>query len=139
MYWGEWPNAKELSDDERHYYPKRLELTVEKDCLFWGLRAVIPREMRSLILNELHTTHLGIVKIKMFARSHVWWPKIDTDIENLVKGCKICLIQHKKPPHSPLTTWPWPTKTWSRIHCDFAGPFYGNMYLIIVDAHSKWP
>ncbi len=26
-----------------------------------------------------------------------------------------------------------------RIHLDFAGPFLGRMFLIIVDAHSKWP
>ena len=27
---------------------------------------------------------------------------------------------------------------WSRIHLDFAGPFLGHMFLVIVDAHSKW-
>lgn len=26
---------------------------------------------------------------------------------------------------------------WQRIHIDFAGPFQGKMYLIVVDAHSK--
>lgn len=95
--------------------------------------------MRDLILRELHATHLGIVKIKMLARSYVWWPGIDRDIENLVNNCKVCLIERKKPAHTPLTTWPWPDKAWGRIHCDFAGPFYGKMWLIIIDAHSKWP
>ena len=28
--------------------------------------------------------------------------------------------------------------TWSCIHLDYAGPFLGSMYLILVDAHSKW-
>ncbi|XP_024946954.1 uncharacterized protein K02A2.6-like [Cephus cinctus] len=132
-------NSKEMSNDEKSIYNKRLELTTEKGCLFWGLRAVIPEKLRGIILKELHATHLGIVKIKMFARSYVWWPNIDRDIEKLVKDCKICLTELKKPPFTPLTTWPWPDKAWSRIHCDFAGPFYGNMYLIIIDAHSKWP
>ena len=27
----------------------------------------------------------------------------------------------------------------SRIHIDFAGPFLDKMFLIVVDAHSKWP
>ncbi len=31
------------------------------------------------------------------------------------------------------------TMGWKRIHIDFAGPFLGKMFLIIVDAHSKWP
>ena len=40
---------------------------------------------------------------------------------------------------TPLTTWPWPNKVWVRIHCDYAGPFYGDKYLIIIDAHIRWP
>lgn len=27
---------------------------------------------------------------------------------------------------------------WSRLHLDFAGPFRGQMFLLMVDAHSKW-
>ena len=30
-------------------------------------------------------------------------------------------------------------KTRSRVHIDLAGPLYGKMYMIIIDAHSKWP
>lgn len=32
-----------------------------------------------------------------------------------------------------------PTKPWSRIHADFAGPVEGFYYLVIVDAYSNWP
>ena len=28
---------------------------------------------------------------------------------------------------------------WQHIHVDFAGQFLGKMFLIVVDAHSKWP
>jgi hypothetical protein len=27
---------------------------------------------------------------------------------------------------------------WQKIHLDLAGPFLGNMWLIVVDAHSKF-
>lgn len=27
---------------------------------------------------------------------------------------------------------------WSRIHLDFAWPYMGHMFLVIVDVHSKW-
>ena len=37
-----------------------------------------------------------------------------------------------------LHPWSWPTAPWKRIHVDYAGPFLGNMYLVVVDAHSKW-
>ncbi|XP_058810033.1 uncharacterized protein K02A2.6-like [Phymastichus coffea] len=117
----EWPsNDTNLSGELKSIFEKRLELCVEKGCLFWGLRAIVPKNMRRVIINELHATHLGIVKIKMFSRSYVWWPGIDNDIERMVRECNICIIERKKPPHTPLTTWPYPSKAWGRIHCDFA-------------------
>ena len=33
----------------------------------------------------------------------------------------------------------WPKSPWQRVHLDFAGPFQGHMFLVAVDAHSKWP
>jgi len=42
------------------------------------------------------------------------------------------------PPSSPLQLWRWPTRPWTRLHADFAGPFLGSMFLVVVDAHSKW-
>ncbi len=37
-----------------------------------------------------------------------------------------------------LHPWEWPSKPWSRLHLDFAGPFLGHYYLVLVDAYSKW-
>ena len=42
------------------------------------------------------------------------------------------------PKKAPLQTWEYPTRRWERIHVDFAGPFLGKMFLIAVDAYSKW-
>ena len=39
---------------------------------------------------------------------------------------------------SPLQPWVWPTRPWTRLHIDFAGPKEGTMFLVIIDAHSKW-
>ena len=43
------------------------------------------------------------------------------------------------PPNAPLHPWPWPTKPLQCLHANFAGPFHGRTYLLITDAHSKWP
>ena len=29
--------------------------------------------------------------------------------------------------------------SWDRVHVYFAGPFLGSMWLLAMDAHSKWP
>ncbi len=39
---------------------------------------------------------------------------------------------------TPLHPWEWPSQPWSHIHLDFAGPFLGHYFLVIIDAHSKW-
>ncbi len=99
----------------------------------------IPAKLRSQVLTELHEGHLGIVKMKSLARSYIWWPKIDKDIEHLAKSCPGCQLQQNEAGKVPPHPWEWPTTSWQRIHLDFAGPFLGRMFLIIVDAHSKWP
>ena len=57
----------------------------------------------------------------------------------MVKSCTSCQSVKEAPPVAPLHPWIWPAKPWERIHVDFAGPYQNKMFLIVVDAHSKWP
>ena len=121
------------------YYSRRNELSLYQGCLVWGLRVVIPPKLRKNVLQELHSAHLGMVKMKTLARSYVWWPGIDKEIESIAKSCSGCVMYKKSPPEAPIHPWEYPNKVWSRIYIDFAGPFMGSMFLVIVDAYSKWP
>ena len=76
--------------------------------------------------------------MKSLARSIVWWPQIDTDIDAMVQNCHQCQENQKAPPKSPLQPWNWPDQPWSRLHIDHTGPFMGNTFLLVIDAHSKW-
>ena len=69
---------------------------------------------------------------------YVWWPGIDADIERSVRLCLPCQEGQSSPPAAPLHPWKWPTRPWARLHLDFAGPMFGKMFLVTVDAHSKW-
>lgn len=60
------------------------------------------------------------------------------EIETFVRSCSNCQEHRHAPPVAPLHPWEWPAQPWSKLHLDYAGPFKGHMYLIIVDAHSKW-
>ncbi|XP_018396210.1 PREDICTED: uncharacterized protein K02A2.6-like [Cyphomyrmex costatus] len=44
-----------------------------------------------------------------------------------------------EPEKALLIKWHQTEKQFERIHLDFAGPFKGHMFLICIDAHSKWP
>ena len=55
-----------------------------------------------------------------------------------MRNCEVCQVNRKLPPEAPLHPWEWPHKPWIRLHLDYAGPFLGKMFLIVVDAHSNW-
>ena len=76
--------------------------------------------------------------MKGLARSYVWWPGLDADITELVKRCDVCQSHCPNPPRAMLHPWEWPKRPWARLHIDHAGPFQGKLFLIVVDAHSKW-
>lgn len=134
-----WPPSNSLAGEEKEYHKIREELSLENGCIMRGTRVVIPLQLRGPVLQELHESHPGIVKMKMLARSYIWWPALDADAENAVKGCIVCTEEGSKPEKVPLTPWPWPERPWVRVHSDFLGPFHGRMFMIVLDAHSKWP
>ena len=39
--------------------------------------------------------------MKALARSYVWWTDMDIEIENNVKSCKTCQINHTMPSKAP--------------------------------------
>ena len=68
----------------------------------------------------------------------MWWPGLDNELEEMVRHCDICQRTRATPPVAPLHPWIWPSRPWSRIHIDYAGPYLGHRFLVVVDAHSKW-
>lgn len=68
-----WPDEQN-EPETTHYFSKRHEITVEDGCLLWGIRVIIPKQLRERVLHELHTGHPGIVRMNSLARLHVWWP-----------------------------------------------------------------
>ena len=135
---GRWPQKMNREEELYPYFVRKLELTVEYECLMWGYRIVIPPSLRNEILDVLHSTHLGTTKMKGFARSFFWWPGLDKAIEEITDSCDTCLQFRINPPKSPLKSWPWPDRPWTRIHIDFLGPIETKHYLVVQDAHSKW-
>ena len=70
---------------------------------------------RELVLQELHRTHPGCAKMKSIARNYIWWPKMDSAIEDTVKQCQAC----------------------QEVPSGFCRPIHGINVLVLVDAHSK--
>ena len=131
----EWPTV--VDPELVPFKNKKDELTLEQGCLLWGTRVVIPTSLQKEVLKELHETHPQITKMKALARSYVWWPKIDVDIERTVSLSKVCQSMRSNPPGAPVHPWTFPSAhPWSRLHVDFAGTVAGRMYLVLVDAYG---
>ena len=131
-----WPSK--TPSELAPYSTRRDELSIQQGVLMWGARVIVPPQARETLLDELHYTHPGIVRMKGLARSYLWWPGLDAEIENKVRDCTVCQEHNNRPAVAPLHPWEWPGRPWHRIHVDYAGPFEGRMILIIVDAHSKY-
>ena len=99
---------------------------------------VIPKAGCGDMLKELHEAHPGETRMKRLVRMFVWWPGLNHDTEQKVNDCHECQNCKSNPPLAPLIPWKWPNCPHSRLHFDFAGVSKGQMFLVVIDAHSKW-
>ena len=131
-----WPYN--VSSELKPYLLRRNDITLLDNCLVWGSRIILPKIQQNNILNQLHVAHPGVVRMKALARSYVWWPNIDDQIEAFIHNCVSCQVHQNAPPSTKVHPWPSPSGAWERIHIDFAGPFRNKLLLIVVDSFSKW-
>ena len=95
------------------------DLYVEQGVLFHGSLIVVPTRQQARLLDELHMTHMGIVKMKEVARGHFWWVGINKQIEDITRSCSGCNMYRRKPAPAPLCPWPYALKPMERVHLDF--------------------
>nr|XP_056704934.1 uncharacterized protein K02A2.6-like [Euleptes europaea] len=132
-----WPAAR--PDGEfKPFSMRQHELSLNKGCLLWGNCVVVPAKLRTKVLEALHACHPGVVRMKALARSYVWWPGIDAAVEEWVSRCRPCQESWPEMPRAPTHHWDSTHTSWSRLHIDFAGPFQGKTFLIVMDSYSKW-
>ena len=70
---------------------------------------IVPPQGRTTILQELHGGHPGITHMKRLACGIVWWPKLDEEIETMVRSCSGCQRQCDNPPAASLMPWKLPS------------------------------
>ena len=99
---------------------------------------MIPTVFRQPLLQELHTSHLGMSRMKSLARSYFWWPGLDAEIEELSRNCVECSITSRNPPKAPAHPWLVPQHPWQRVHVD-QPQYKDRLLLVAIDAYSKWP
>lgn len=61
----------------------------------------MPPPGRNALLQQLHQAHPGITRMKALARSYMWWPDMDAEMEAFVKSCVSCQESRSSPPVAP--------------------------------------
>ncbi|XP_008484642.1 uncharacterized protein K02A2.6-like, partial [Diaphorina citri] len=102
-----------------------------------GTRLVLPKECRAEALKKLHDGHFGLVSCKKRAREVMYWPSLNTDIENLVKSCLLCQKYSRANQNEPIVSRDIPDRPWSTLGMDFF-KLNGKNYLLVIDYYSKY-
>ena len=99
---------------------------------------VIPESQRNNVIERIHEAHQGIDKCRLQAKSCVFWPNINEDVELRVRRCEICQENQKSQAHETLEPHEIPTRPWQVIGT-YLFIWNGEEYLLICDYFSKFP
>ena len=85
-----------------------------------------------------HTeAHLGIAKCKQRAREVMYWPTMNSEIDQIVSNCSVCAEKQNQQPAEPLKPTPTPDLPYNMVGCDMF-EFESKKHLILVDYYSKY-
>ena len=122
-----WQTLSQSLDFRRYFWQIRAQISTN----YWA-----PWDQSK---HQIHLGHFGVQRMKQLARSAVYWPHIDEDIETLSRSCTPCEAHQNETAEPANHPWMLPEKPWSRLHVDHAINFMGTNWLVMIDAYSKYP
>ena len=132
-------DKNQLDLDLRPYWGVRDQLSLDDTGLIlYGCRLLIPTALRRDMLSRLHESHQGMERTKRRARLAIYWPRMDNDIEKMVRSCQECAEELPSQPKEPLQPHPEPTRIFEHMAADLFS-YGGVQFLVITDIKSGWP
>ena len=83
-----WPKKKRLAQELKPYWEARAN-----NFLLHGSCIVVPVSLRKETLQRVHEGHQGLERCKLRARIAVWWPGMQSQVEETVRNCHVCAKQ----------------------------------------------
>ena len=102
------------------------------DALYLSDRVILyqdrmPINLRSLVLNKLHSAHQGVTSMHNCAQQIVFWPGITQDIESIRVNCQNCNRNSLFQPSLTREASDSPTSLFEKIFTDFF-QFVSNIF-----------
>ena len=129
-----WPDDKSSAPPiALPYFNQRDELTVQNGLIFRGERVVVPKKLREVMKQKIHSSHMGTEACLRRARDSIYWP----EMKELVESCETCRQYDCAQPKETLRSTAVPNRPWEQIATD---PFSykGKDFLITVDYYSNF-
>jgi len=130
-----WPDDRSsCTPSVKPFWNYRDEPSVMEGLVFKGERIVIPRKD---MLKRIHTGHMGMVKSKNRAKEVMFWPSMNSQIEDVVSNCPACTEHQSSNPKEPMIAHKLPDYPWQNVTTDLF-ELDNEHYLIVVDYYSRY-
>lgn len=94
------------------------ELSFAQGLLWRGRRIYVPEKLRKKALTLAHEAHQGIVRFKQRLRRILFWPGMDSDVEDYCRNCETCVGLQPLRRDTPNTATPLPDYCWGKCALD---------------------
>ena len=132
-----WPEKKNCPPAAQPYYDERGELIESQGLVFRGEQLVVPVSLRKEMLNQLHSSHIGIGGCVRRAREILYWPRMSAEIRYFVFRCTICQTYRPEQACEELQPHELPSRPWQKIVADLF-VLGQQTFLIMVDYWSNF-
>ncbi|XP_053376863.1 uncharacterized protein K02A2.6-like [Mercenaria mercenaria] len=133
-----WPNDRANCPSQvLEFWNYRDELSVIDGIILKRSKILIPKQLRPMMLEKIHDSHLGVDKCTQRAKEILFWPSMYKDITAKVLSCPICIQHRCSNTKEPLQPTEIPDRPWQVCSTDL---FYwnNNDYILLVDAYSRY-
>ena len=130
-------SREELPPELRSYWPMKEDLYVIENVPFKDHKMLIPKRLRKIVLEGLHSAHQGVNGMLSNARSRFFWPGLDAAVRLRRAQCRQCNEQAPSQAKEEPTPPPSPEVPFSQVAMDLCH-LSGHLYLIYADRYSGW-
>ena len=81
----EWPEKQLIPTDLHPYYTHRSDVTFCEGILLKNRLIIVPTTLRAEMKSLIRQGHLGIENCKKRARQSLFWPLMNSEIEDMIK------------------------------------------------------
>ena len=133
-----WPEQrKHCPPSITEFWNHRDELTIINGIILRGQCLVIPHSLRPSMLESIHIGHMGMTKCIRRAKDIMFWPKMSSEIHEMVGNCSVCLERRDSNCKEPLISHPIPDRPWQVVSTDLF-TWNDQGFVVVVDQFSRF-